>query len=84
MQYQSLIGQRTGIEGFIVLDYVKDYPRAIKEIATGLADRSIKRKLHIVDGLQNAPSALPMLFSGTNTGKLVVKVSDEPRVVAKL
>ncbi|OAX43164.1 NAD(P)-binding protein [Rhizopogon vinicolor AM-OR11-026] len=84
MQYQSLIGQRAKIEGFIVLDYVKEYPRAIEEIATGLADGSIKRKFHIVDGLQNAPSALPMLFSGTNTGKLVVKVSDEPRVVAKL
>jgi hypothetical protein len=55
---------------FTSFDYAKQYPRAIKEIGAGLADGSIKRKFHIVEGLQNAPSALPMLFAGTNTGKL--------------
>ncbi|KAJ6505990.1 hypothetical protein DFH09DRAFT_1335068 [Mycena vulgaris] len=48
-------------------------------MARGLADGSLKRKFHIVEGLEQAPVALPMLFSGGNTGKLVVKVSDEPR-----
>ncbi|KAG0706811.1 hypothetical protein DFH29DRAFT_1076792 [Suillus ampliporus] len=84
VQYLSLISQRAKIEGFLVLDYVKQYPRAIEEIAVGLADGSIKRKFHIVEGLQNAPNALPMLFSGANSGKLVVKVSDEPPMLAKL
>ncbi|KAG1773437.1 hypothetical protein EDD22DRAFT_976072 [Suillus occidentalis] len=32
----------------------------------------------------NAPSALPLLFSGANKGKLVVKVSDEPSMSPKL
>lgn len=55
---------------FTSFDYAKDFPRAIEEMAAGLADGSIKRKFHIVEGLHNAPSALPMLFSGTNNGKL--------------
>lgn len=85
-QYSTLISQRAKIEGFVVcvgrdhvvlltdlftsFDYAKDFPRAIEEVAAGLADGSIKRKFHIVEGLHNAPGALPMLFSGTNTGKL--------------
>lgn len=53
-------------------DYADQYPVAVKKIAAGLADGSIKSKFHIVEGLQNAPSALPMLFSGANVGKLCV------------
>jgi hypothetical protein len=41
-------------------------------MAGWLADGSLQRKFHIVDGLQNAPSALSMLFNGGNTGKLCV------------
>ncbi|KAJ7475834.1 hypothetical protein FB451DRAFT_1087784 [Mycena latifolia] len=77
--YLTLISQRAKIQGFIILDYTAEFPAAIAEMARGLADGSIKRKFHIVEGLEQAPVALPMLFSGGNTGKLVVKVSDEPR-----
>jgi len=75
--YMNLIAQRAKIQGFVVLDYASQYPRAIADLAVGLADGTIKRKFHIVTGLENAPTALPMLFSGANTGKLVVQVANE-------
>ncbi|KAL4063552.1 hypothetical protein V8B97DRAFT_2085029 [Scleroderma yunnanense] len=78
--YMNLMAQRAKMEGFIVFDYTSEYPRAINEMATGLADGSIKRKFHIVEGLENAPTALPMLYSGANDGKLIVKVSDDPQI----
>ncbi|KAH7930137.1 NAD(P)-binding protein [Leucogyrophana mollusca] len=85
MAYQNLISQRAKIQGFVVFDYASQYARARAEIASGLANGSIKRKFHIIEGLENAPKALPMLFSGGNTGKLVVKVSNEgPQVPSKL
>ncbi|KAJ4472719.1 hypothetical protein C8R41DRAFT_849556 [Lentinula lateritia] len=74
--YLTLISQRAKIEGFIVFDYAKRYPEAIAEMSQGLRDGTIKRKFHIVEGLENAPSALPLLFTGGNTGKLVVKVNE--------
>lgn len=77
--YTSLIGQRGRMQGFIVFDYAEQFPAAIKEISGWLADGSIKRKFHIVEGLEKAPEALPMLFSGANNGKLVIKVSDGPK-----
>ncbi|KAG5638779.1 hypothetical protein H0H81_010200 [Sphagnurus paluster] len=77
--YLTLISMRAKIQGFIVFDYASRYPEAIKELAAGLSDGSIKRKFHIVEGgIEQAPVALPLLFSGGNTGKLVVKISEEP------
>jgi len=75
--YMSLIAQRARIEGFVIFDYADQYPAAIKELSTWLGNGSIKRKFHIVEGLDSAPSALPMLYKGGNTGKLVVKVGQE-------
>lgn len=82
--YQALIGQRARMEGFVVFDYAHRYAEAIQEIAKGVADGSIKRSFHIVEGLENAPKALPMLFLGQNTGKLIVKISDDPQPKAKM
>ncbi|KAF8442345.1 alcohol dehydrogenase [Boletus edulis BED1] len=68
--YQNLISQRAKIQGFIVFDYASQFPKAIADLSAGIADGTIKRKFHIVEGLENAPKALLMLFSGDNTGKL--------------
>ncbi|KAH8826613.1 hypothetical protein DL96DRAFT_1608472 [Flagelloscypha sp. PMI_526] len=78
--YQNLIGQRAKLEGFVVFDYAAKYGEAIKELAQDLLAGRIKRKFHIVEGLENAPSALPLLFSGGNTGKLVVKVLNRAKL----
>ncbi|KAG9315327.1 hypothetical protein JVU11DRAFT_4469 [Chiua virens] len=75
--YMNLISQRAKIQGFVVFDYASQYPKAIADLAVGLADGTLKRKFHIIEGLENAPKALPLLFSGGNTGKLVVHVSSE-------
>ncbi|KJA26275.1 hypothetical protein HYPSUDRAFT_36553 [Hypholoma sublateritium FD-334 SS-4] len=85
-RYLNLISQRAKIQGFIVFDYASEYASARKELAKGLSSGTIKRKFHIVEGgIEQAPISLPMLFSGGNTGKLVVKVSEEPKVAqAKL
>jgi hypothetical protein len=52
------------------MDYAKEYPVAMKAIAEWIEKGSLKRKFHIVNGLDAAPSALTLLYSGGNTGKL--------------
>jgi len=78
VNYQNIIAQRAKIQGFVVFDYASQYPKAIGDLASALGDGTLKRKFHVVEGIENAPKALLMLFSGANTGKLVLKVSDEP------
>ncbi|KAF9048737.1 alcohol dehydrogenase [Panaeolus papilionaceus] len=79
--YMNLISQRAKIQGFILFDYIPEYPEALAELSRGLCSGAIKRKFHVVEGgIEQAPVALPMLFSGGNTGKLVVRVLEEPQI----
>lgn len=68
--------RRLRIEGFIITDHVDRFAEAAGEIAGWIAQGRIKTRDTVVDGLENAPSALNMLFSGANTGKLYVKIAD--------
>ena len=43
-----------------------------------LQQGKIKWHVDVVDGLENAVTALGKLFTGGNTGKLLVRVSPEP------
>ena len=56
----------------VSMDYAKEYPVAMKAITGWIGKGLLKRKFHIVNGLDAAPSALPLLYSGGNTGKLCV------------
>ncbi|KAF9444824.1 alcohol dehydrogenase [Macrolepiota fuliginosa MF-IS2] len=83
--YLNLISQRAKIQGFIVFDYLSEYSIARAEMGKDLASGKIKRRFQIVEGgIEEAPKALPMLFSGGNTGKLVVKISEDSHVKPKL
>lgn len=58
------------MQGFIVFDYEKEYPRALRDLAQWLSDGKIKRKETIVKGgLVKAEEALRDLYNGVNTGK---------------
>jgi NADPH-dependent curcumin reductase CurA len=72
--YANLIIKRGRMEGFLILDYLDRFPAAQAEMAGWLAEGKIKSSEHIVEGLENAPEALNLLFTGGNTGKVIVKL----------
>jgi len=72
--YLSLLIRRGRMEGFIILDYVDRFPQAQAEMAGWLASGQIKSAEHVVEGLEHAPDALNLLFTGGNTGKVMVRV----------
>ena len=75
--YLSLLVNRARMEGMVVFDYADRYPQAIAELSGYLKDGRMKSKEDVVDGgIAAFPGALPMLFSGANFGKLVLKVAD--------
>ena len=76
--FGAVLVQRARIEGFIVLDYVPRALEAFPHLAQWYMQGKLKYRVHIVDGLEQAPAALNMLFDGANQGKLIVQVSDEP------
>ena len=90
MKYgMSIISLRAKIQGFIVLDYMKEWSKAKKDLARWIVEGKIRYQQEDVrNGLENAPAALLDLFKGLNSGKLVVKVGerlvDKENVVSKL
>ena len=72
--YLSLLVNRGRMEGFIVFDFEKDYPRGIRDMGRWLAEGKLKSREHIVKGLETFPDTLLMLFDGRNQGKLVIEV----------
>ncbi len=77
--FANILTKRARVEGFIVLDFVPRFPEATAQIVQWLMQGKLKYRLDMVDGVQHAPAALNRLFDGANTGKLLVKVSDEPQ-----
>jgi NADPH-dependent curcumin reductase len=74
VNYINLLIRRGRMEGFIILDYFDRFPAAQAEMAGWLASGQVKSTEHIVEGLERAPEALNLLFTGGNTGKVIVKV----------
>jgi NADPH-dependent curcumin reductase CurA len=70
----NLIIKRGRMEGFLVLDYLDRFLEAQIEMVGWLAEGKVKHAEHLVDGLEQAPDALNLLFTGGNTGKVIVKL----------
>lgn len=76
--FAYLLAKRARVQGFIVTDYAPRFPEAASQIVQWLKEGKLKYRIDVVNGLSQAPEAINRLFDGTNTGKLIVKVSDEP------
>ena len=76
--FRNVLLRRVRVQGFIVLDYAARFQEAAAQIVPWLVAGKLKYRIDVVDGLQNAPAAMNKLFDGTNAGKLLVKVSEEP------
>ena len=72
--YLQLIIKRARMEGFLILDYLDRFPEAQLEMAGWVMEGRIQHREHVVEGLDRAGEALNLLFSGGNTGKVVVRV----------
>ena len=73
--YLSLLVNRARMEGIVVFDYADRYYKGVAEMSQWMQAGSFKTREDIVDGIEQFPEALQMLFDGKNFGKLVLKVA---------
>jgi NADPH-dependent curcumin reductase len=77
---RRVISQRLLIQGFLNFDYTeKLYDEFQSEVSKGITEGHIKYREDIVEGLENAPSAMLGMLEGKNFGKLLVRIR-EPHV----
>jgi NADPH-dependent curcumin reductase CurA len=72
--YLRLAEKYARMEGFTVMHFEERYEEASKELLDLYNKGKLKVPFHIEDGIDNFPLALQKLFTGGNTGKLMVKV----------
>jgi NADPH-dependent curcumin reductase CurA len=68
------ITKRLTLRGFIAFDHAELEPRFQAEMAGLIASKQIRWTETVYDGLENAPAAFMGLFSGANTGKMLVRL----------
>ena len=71
----KLAAARARMEGFIVFAYADRYHEARAWLAAQLRAGRLRQRLHVLDGLDQAPIGLGMLFRGENTGKLAIRLA---------
>jgi len=76
--FRNILMKRLTVKGFLVSDYLDRYSESLDALSKWMAEGKIQYRVDIVEGIENAPSAVNKLFTGENTGKLIIKVSDEP------
>jgi len=74
--YGLILMHRLKIEGFIILDYLERFPEANKDLVQWMSEGKIKVRLDVSEGLDSALKSVKKLYTGENTGKLMVRVKD--------
>ena len=71
----QIVGKQLQIKGFIVSTHIDMQPDFIKDMATWIASGQMKFEETVMDGVENAPAAFMGLFTGSNKGKMLVKLA---------
>ncbi|NWH07361.1 MAG: NADP-dependent oxidoreductase [Alphaproteobacteria bacterium] len=76
--FRNILMKRVTVKGFIIIDYLSRMEEFFRDMSQWVQSGQIKWRVDLIQGLENAPVALQKLFTGGNTGKLVVQISPEP------
>jgi NADPH-dependent curcumin reductase CurA len=69
-----IVGKRIKMQGFIVMDFIDMREQFYAEMGQWVSEGRIKSEETVENGIANAPKAFLNLFSGANTGKMLVKL----------
>ena len=70
----TILRKRLRVQGFIIIDYADRFMEGATQLGKWKMFGKLKDRETIVEGLEKAPDAINMLFSGGNIGKTIVKV----------
>ncbi|QUS38162.1 NADP-dependent oxidoreductase [Tardiphaga alba] len=69
-----IVVKRLTMQGFIVMDYMKQRDQALSDLQSWVSSGKIKVLEDVINGIENTPQALIGLLAGENRGKRMVKV----------
>jgi len=73
----NMIYNRVTMRGFVVYEFNDRHGEFLADMRKWIADGKMKYKETIMEGIEQAPHALIGMLSGENTGKMLVKLSND-------
>jgi NADPH-dependent curcumin reductase CurA len=73
----NIIYNRVTIRGFVFYEFESKRAQFLSDMKGWIKDGRIKYRTTIANGIETAPNALIGLFTGANTGKMVVQLAKE-------
>jgi NADPH-dependent curcumin reductase CurA len=73
----NMIYNRITMKGFVVYEFDALRPQFLADMKQWLLEGRLKYRVTVMEGIEQAPDALIGLFTGMNTGKMLVKLAKE-------
>ncbi len=73
----NMIYNRVTMKGFVAYEFFSIREQFLADMKRWLAEGKIKYRETILEGIESAPAALAGLFTGLNTGKMLVRLAPE-------
>lgn len=73
----SLLVKQAKAEGFLVFRFANRYAEGLQQMAQWVKQGKLKYREDIEEGIENTPRAFMAMLKGRNTGKQLVKVSEQ-------
>lgn len=70
-----LLVSQASIHGFLVLKFIDRFPEGMAQMAEWIRNGQLIADEHVEDGLDNAYAAFMRLFSGSNHGKMILRIA---------
>ena len=74
--YMNLIFQRATMQGFLLTDFIAEYPRALERLTDWVRQGRLVYKEDMQYGFDNIPRTLLRLFNGENFGKQLLTLQE--------
>lgn len=76
--YLNLIQQRASMTGFLAIDDVPRFGEIAQHLRRWVDEGRLTYRAHEFDGLERSVDALNAMFTGANTGKILIRMGDPP------
>src|SRR5262249_13213079 len=70
-----VISKAIKMQGFLVFNFPQAREPFLRDMSAWLREGKVKTEETIENGIENAPKAFMNLFTGANTGKMLVKLA---------
>jgi NADPH-dependent curcumin reductase CurA len=70
---RDMLVKRLSWHGFVVTDHAALFPLALRELGFLAASGQLTGRDHVLEGLDQAPGAIAMLYRGENHGRLLIR-----------